>query len=235
MDSECFVCGISEQRARLLDAISSSGIVKICEKCSEKEGIPVMKRPTSQQLKDSEKENQTVKKAFVQSSQVIKEAKEKEATETTLRDIVDRNYLDKAPKGLRPRPDLVDHFHWAIMRARRAKKLTQEQLAHEISESLAAIKMAEQGILPEDDYKLVNKLESFLGIKLIKGVPGVMESSDKPPKRIEFDPETTKDLTIDDLRKMRDSGEDKEDLFEEVRKKMMEEELGEEKEEENSG
>ena len=68
----------------------------------------------------------------------------------------------------KPRPDLVDNFHWLIMIERRKRKLTQEQLAKEIGESETVIKMAEQGFLPEDDYKIITKLESFLGVKIRK-------------------------------------------------------------------
>ena len=215
MDSEeCFVCGVSSQRARLMDAISSKGIEKICEYCSAGGGIPVLRRPTTQQLKDSEKRPATFKEIFIQ-NKIIKEDKEKGDSETTLRDIVDRNYIDRAPKKMKLRPDLVDHFHWVIMRARRSKKLTHAQLAHEISESLAAIRMAEQGILPEDDYRLVNKLESFLGIKIVKDdVPRPQSIPRESAKRLDFDPSSLKSLTIEDLKKMKEERE-KRDVFNE--------------------
>ena len=50
---------------------------------------------------------------------------------------MDKNYKEKVGEDLskKPRADLVDNFHWIIMRARRMKKLTQAQFAKEIGES----------------------------------------------------------------------------------------------------
>ena len=45
---------MSGNKARLFDAISGGGIVKVCEKCSLEEDMPVIKRPTTFQLKESE-------------------------------------------------------------------------------------------------------------------------------------------------------------------------------------
>ncbi|MDP3987501.1 MAG: hypothetical protein Q8P81_04730 [Nanoarchaeota archaeon] len=227
MDSEeCFICGVSGQRTRLFDAISPKGIEKICDYCSIKESIPVLKRPTTEQLKESEKDHRPYREAFEKNKKPAS-IKNNIATETTLREIVDRNYMDKSPREVRPRPDLVEHFHWVIMRARRSRKMTPEQLAKEISESVAAVKMAEQGILPDDDYRLIKKLESFLGIRLAKD--NVPRPEGQTTRRVEFDPISLKTLTIDDLKRMKEGREEgkrgkKEDIFEEVRKKMDPEE-----------
>ena len=86
------------------------------------------------------------------------------------------------------------------------KKLTQAQLATQIAESEAAIKMAEQGVLPEDDYRLVNKLENYLGIKIIR--PEFVEKV-RPPtsRRLSFEMDEAKILTIDDLRRLKEEPE----------------------------
>lgn len=90
------------------------------------------------------------------------------------------------------------------MRERRAKKITQEQLAKEISESEAAIKMAEQGILPDDGYKLVKKLESFLGISLIKSEVRKTIPEKQPARILKFDSATVQNLVISDLKRMKE-------------------------------
>ena len=136
----------------------------------------------------------------------------KDKQEITLRDIVDRNYKEKVNQEKKPRPDLIENFHWAIMRARRARKLMQNQLAEAIGESVAAVRMAEQGVLPEDDYKLLNKLERYLDVALIKRE--VRRELDSKPKSLDFDKITSKELTIADLREMkRQKGEINEDLL----------------------
>lgn len=219
---ECSVCGISGKNTRLLDAISSSGIVKVCGDCSEKEDMPVLRRPTTFQLKEAEK-----RPRYMYPKEPKKEFEEQN-TKTTLKEIVDKNYEASIFKEKGPRIDLIDNFHWVLMRARRLKKITQEQLAKEISESTAAIKMAEEGILPEDDYRLVNKLESFLGVKILKNEARskLADVERKFPARIlKFDAEAMKGLTISDLKEMKDKREKPVEDFEENKEET--EEIGE--------
>ena len=228
---ECAICGVSKEKVRLLDAISSEGIIKICEACSKKEDMPILRRPTTFQLKESEKKPEiynmfsSVRRQKKESLGEPEKKPEEPKTETTLKEIVDRNYEIVVSKEKKLRPDLVDNFHWILMRARRLKKLTQEQLAKEISESIAAIKMAEQGILPEDDYRLVNKLESFLGINLVKDASKITGfSPEKSPARIiKFDKKTMQDLTISDLKKMKEQAEKIGKSLEEEQEKNSEE------------
>jgi len=229
---ECSVCGVSRKKVRLLDVISSKGIVKICEACSKAEDMPILRRPTTFQLKESEKKPSgiydvlsSVRRQKKESLEEFGKKYEKTKTETTLKDVIDKKYEILASKEKKLRPDLVDNFHWIIMRTRRLKKLTQEQLAQEISESIAAIKMAEQGILPEDDYRLVNKLEGFLGIKLTKGVSKIPEFiPEKSPARIiKFDKKTMQDLTIDDLKGIKEQTEKIGESLEENQEKNSEE------------
>ena len=64
--------------------------------------------------------------------------------------------------------DLVDNFHWHIQHGRRLKKVSQKQLSEMIAEKEEIVVLAEQGKLPEDYNKLVNKLEQFLNIRIKK-------------------------------------------------------------------
>ena len=127
--------------------------------------------------------------------------------DATLRKIVDKNFKKNFPTQRKPRHDLIDNFHWVITRFRRMKKVTQEQLARDISEPLAAIQMAEQGILPEKDYVLVKKLENYLGIILIKEEAKAEEQTENKTteiKTLTFEPHGSKNLTIADLRRIKE-------------------------------
>jgi ribosome-binding protein aMBF1 (putative translation factor) len=229
---ECSVCGVSREKVRLLDAISSKGIIKICEACFKEEDMPILRRPTTFQLKESEKKPSgiydmlsSVRRQKKESLEEFGKKYEKTKTETTLKEIVDKKYEMMVSEEKKPRPELVDNFHWIVMRARRLKKLTQEQLAKEISESIAAIKMVEQGILPEDDYRLVNKIEGFLGINIVKGVSKIPEFSheESPARIIKFDTKTMKDLTISDLKGIKEQTEKIGESLEENQEKNSEE------------
>jgi len=201
---ECVKCGISGEVTRLFDAISNEGIVKFCNNCLSGEHIPVLRRPTTLQLKDAEKKPGNTREMLSQMQEQhpihIKTKKELlERQETTLRDIVERNFESSLPGSQKPRPDLIHNFHWVIMRARRARKVTQKQLAEEIAESEIAIKMAEKGTLPEDDNKIIEKLENYLRINIRKKVP---KKEELPKKNLSFDKSTTENLTISDLQEM---------------------------------
>ena len=201
---ECFECGADGSKVVLLDVLSPKGVVKLCSKCHKGSDLIVLRRPTTFQLKESEKKTSIYNGNY----NVFQQGKrELGKTEENLKELVDRNYEKKFLGDRKPRPDLTDNFHWVIMRARRGKKLTQAQLAKEISESEVVISMVERGVLPEDDYRLINKLESFLGIKLSR--PSVPE---KLPEReaariLKFDESTVYNLTIDDLKDMKEERE----------------------------
>ncbi len=225
MAEECFNCGVSGERLRLFDAISRKGIVKICKECTSKENIPLVKKLEETPLYQNLKTNLTERSKTVYerlsriSGYDLKNRKTKEEKEllkkqeTTLKDIVDKNFKIQT-KETKPRPDLVDNFHWIIMRARRAKHITQEQLAKEIAEPEAAIKVIEKGTFPENSTNLINKLENYLGIKLIK--EEFAEKKEEKPKEIGFDAMTTKNLTIADLKEMRKNKEEKEIFGEKI-------------------
>jgi len=174
--TECFRCGISGEKARLSDAISESGIVMICSSCNAIEKLPIIKRATTEQIKQSERQ-QTVreKMAGFTGRPLI-------TREPTLRDIVDRNYKEKMAKDIKPRPDLIDNFNWVIMRERRLKHISRDKFAKDLGESETSIRMIESGILPEDDNRLINKIEAYLGIILRK--PGVLIEAPKELRKL---------------------------------------------------
>ncbi|MCP6719542.1 MAG: helix-turn-helix domain-containing protein [Patescibacteria group bacterium] len=212
---ECSNCGTSGDRIRFFDVVSNRGIVKLCEKCSSESGFPIVRKPAVFQLKESEKKS-SVYERLSRSAGIEPghEPEMKDKAEEILKEVVNKNYEQKLQEQKTPRSDLMDNFHWIIMRARRLKKLTQEQLAKQISEPEAAIRMAEKGIVPEG-YSLIIKLEKFLGVKLRKNVsyPEEKEFSEldyeEKPEISGFDPKGLENLTISDLKRMKDEREAK--------------------------
>lgn len=207
---ECFKCGISSDRIRLFDAISDEGIVKGCSKCIEEEKLPLMRKPTTIQLKEEERKTPSVYdrlKKVSGYSEETKKTSEVEKQNISLKNLVDRNYVSTFKENTKPRTDLIDNFHWVIMRTRRKKHLTHKQVAEQIGEAEVAIKMAEQARLPEDDYIFIKKLENFLGINLRKNPEferKQIEMEARAPARIlDFNPASLRDLTISDLKEMK--------------------------------
>lgn len=231
--AECFKCGISSEKSWLSDAIGPEGIVKICRKCSDEEDIPLIRRPSMEQIKTSVSEqplrDRLALSAGIEVKKIPKEQQEFLSRQNTqLKDLVDRNFKLTVPKKPEKREDLISNFHWVIMRARRARKLSPSQLAQGIGEPEIAIKMAEQGNLGKEGDKLISKLESYFGIRLFKRdkrpslvddvgmVLPIREARDKlneegyfseeKRKSLTFDRVLSKDVTLSDLKSMERDG-----------------------------
>jgi ribosome-binding protein aMBF1 (putative translation factor) len=225
--AECYRCGVSDERERLFNAISNKGVVKVCKNCSGDEDLPliqpvdlnkpektktVYERLSAMANLDPEKHKRMLQERAREDSM------RRRRQDTTLKDVIDSN-LEK--KKTQPRTDLVVNFHWILMRARRARKLTQKQLAENIGESEAAIKSAEEGTILNNADTLVRKLEGYLGVKIRKGEgpytpeapkyvkggisedPARREIREKFEKEGNFDSKTAETLTIADLQEIK--------------------------------
>jgi len=64
--------------------------------------------------------------------------------------------------------DLIENFQWKIIRARRARGFGRKQFADAIGVSEEDMMELEYGNLPNDDFVLINKVQSFLRINLRK-------------------------------------------------------------------
>ena len=235
---ECSICGISDKMRNVSQALGSKGIVFACDRCIREEGFISLKKP---RMVAEEEKHETMYERMARIAGVVPKEQPRtrpgmELNETrrsdvklqekSLREIVDRNYEKKLKQEaivLTPRPDLVDNFHWIIMRVRRVKGLTQGQLAERINEPEAAIKMAEQGVVPEG-YVLIDKLERFLKVRLIRErdlfLPMQKQQQylnqqlnqqtqqshqqPQPAKTLHFDKNILDSLTIADLKRMRE-------------------------------
>lgn len=215
--NECFRCNVSGEKVRLHDAISEKGIVKVCSDCASIERIPIIRKPTDNQIADSQRQ-----KSVRDMLTGMNRGKLLAGREVSLRELVDRNLKERLTK--QP-SDLVDNFHWTIQRIRRNRKITREQFAKGIGESEAIVRMIEQGILPNNDYKIINKIESYLGITLRKtgsstsnlasidytqsrsGFPET-KPIEQTPKRLGFGRDSASQLKIADLRNMKEKQEE---------------------------
>jgi ribosome-binding protein aMBF1 (putative translation factor) len=251
MDEEngCFRCGRGEEEVKLLNAVYGNEIVKVCEECGLIEDIPVIRKPSSQQLIESEK-------PFTVRQRLNRMAGLKEKDDS--RELMKKLNLDnlRKPKDFRQVLDekfllarkrnvpvnLIDNYNWLIMMERKKKKIDRKQLADAIGEPEIAIKMIENKEMPDDASRIINKIEQYLGIKLKGGDRGDERAGEivreklglKIPMRVlSFNKEVVKNITIADLKRMKDDKQ----LLEKVGKKEKEEEkvqdavLGKEKSE----
>lgn len=160
---KCLRCEKSGREVKLLDAIYENDFVKICERCSFLEEIPIIRKPSTSQLKEAER-GQSVSERLRRLSGM---QEKKEGPKSILDQI---RKLDENPELEKPEEktpfNLIDNFNWHVQRARRNKGLSHKQLGWALGESETAVKMVESGDLPEGPEKLIRKLEQFLQIKL---------------------------------------------------------------------
>lgn len=219
---ECFKCSANESEAVLMRVISKEGMVYICNRCQIKERLPL--------IKEGGKVEEVGERMSVrQRLEIMSGVKRKEepqirsiqhmGEEIHLKDLVEKNFQEKIKKvDGKVYSEMIPNFHWVVMRKRRILKLSQEELANKIAESVKAIQSLERGILPSDYLALVRKVERALGIFIMK-----------EPKR-EFVPEDvlkeskeSTGLTIGDLRKEHVKEKSRWSLFGRKKEKKSEE------------
>ncbi len=64
--------------------------------------------------------------------------------------------------------ELKDNFQWEILSARKKKGLNRKQVANAIGMTENDVKLIENGLLPKEDFVLVNKIQDFYKINLRK-------------------------------------------------------------------
>lgn len=195
----CSICGVSGSKERLFDVVDSKEIIRVCENCARNEHMPIVRKPTVYQLQAAER-RPTLDERLARMRGVPAEraAERLGKTNMSLRETINKNYEKSIGNQRKPRPDLVHNFHWTILRVRRARRVTQEQMARDINEPESAIRMAERGILPADN-RLIKKIEDYLGVQLLK--EGIQQSPRIPTRTIEINPQNAKNLKVADLQR----------------------------------
>jgi cytidyltransferase-like protein len=193
----------------LFDAVTIGGIEKLCGKCASRENIPLINKEgdskdisvpsTRERLLGISKDSSQEKNV---ESGISKEIEEKD-----LRQRVETNFSKSITPSVNLNDELIENFHWIIMRARRMKHLTQEQLAEEIREPLEAIKIIEQGRFPPR-REILKKIQSSLGVIITKkpeidGTREIVEDIEKLKTLSELNFKNVDELTISDLQEMK--------------------------------
>lgn len=204
---KCFKCHAPETKAILFDAILPEGVLKICGKCFSKEDIPIItKRFSSEAEKKPSVREILSKLSGVDFPEKRYNGKKKQ--EEYLKNVVDRNIgkdLGRFRNDLNSKKELVDNFHWIVMRARRIRHLTQGQLAQAIREPEKAVKLIEEGFVPERK-EIIDKIENYLKIRIKKGNEKSEETEREEITDLDF--KNIRDLTVADLQEMKKKKEE---------------------------
>ena len=147
----------------LVDAIEGGKIVKVSEDYAKREGLLILRKasPVIEQSKLPRKEDENRRnKGFIGMDDLRKPLSSK------------NNELLK---------ELVENFHWILVQKRKARGLARKKVADAIGETELSVKMIENGVLPMNNFILVNKLESYYGVNLRKNKTA---SSSQPLRQI---------------------------------------------------
>lgn len=223
----CFRCERKNSEVKLVDAIYDREMVKICEECSLSENLPIIRRPSSQQLKESEKpysvRERMKRMAGMPFEQKHDEFKPAILTLDKLRKpkdykaVLESRFQQAKIKNVPL--NLIDNYNWHILMARKNRKISRKQLGDSIGETENTVRLIEEKFLPDDALRIIIKMEQYLGLKLrtdsAPNAPGsssaISASSSvvtpKPAVVLKMDKEAAKNITIDDLRKMKKARE----------------------------
>jgi len=161
--ARCIICKKTSDEAELFNGIRVDGMVMVCGECAEKEGIPIIKKPSESQLNKAD-ERYSVRERMEKMSGM------RDATEISDDQIITQGNLAKLrmPAPKQHHEDVLDNYYWTLNMVRRRKKLTITQLADKMQVDPSIIQGIEKGKLPENFEELFIKLEVFLGTKLLK-------------------------------------------------------------------
>lgn len=165
MEKVCAICGVSESQAKLKTAINGRELILACSKCIEMEELIAVNKPTEEQLNYANK-RYTVRETLARAMGSRKEAKEEARPVSPLTPAL---YCISSYRKTEFPIKLVENFHWKIMMARKAKKMSQDLLARTIGEQLITVKTIESGCITRDSERVIRKIEDALKINLMEG------------------------------------------------------------------
>ena len=229
---------------KLIDAIDGVDIIKICEECLITENLPAIRKVSSEQLEENikPKTKGSLKDELKYGYSLDKLRKPKDYKQ----ELAEK--FSQAKKNNAPL-NLIDNYNWHIAVERKKKKISMKQLAEAIAVPEEAIRMIEEKLLPDDALRIIKKIEQYLSISIhtynqkeieeikknyieeIKKENAARQAMDIYPKKeevaLKFDKESLKDITLADLKKIKD---EKEKSKEEAVEGEAKEEVKEDKE-----
>ncbi len=159
----CAICKKTGEETTLYPGIQATKMVNVCTECAEDQGIPIIRKPSQSQLSRADK-------TYSVRERLDRMSGRRDATEISKDQTLTQRNLSKLrmPKPKQHHVDTLDNYYWTLNMARRRAKMTTTQLAKKINTTSYVIQEIEKGFIPEDFREIFLKLESLLGIKLLK-------------------------------------------------------------------
>jgi len=163
----CTICKKSEDETDLCEGIYDGKINTICKSCADSENIPLIKKPTQEQLTEADRR-------YTVSERMKKLTGMEEPSNSTSLLSKDQSIAYKNLAKLRfpvkkqHHEDLIEDYYWKIQHARRMKKFPLSHVSRETNIPEETIHSIEHGVLPKDFREIIARLENFFDINLFK-------------------------------------------------------------------
>jgi ribosome-binding protein aMBF1 (putative translation factor) len=136
---------VKGDRVMLFDVIYEGRSALLCERCSIIENIPIITKPVESQIKQAEEPLSVYERMKRMAGMSDEQKPEISLREQRLKELEKHPELEVPVEKI---PDLIDYFHWEIMRNRRRRGLVQEKLADQMGVNVRDIERLEKGIIP---------------------------------------------------------------------------------------
>jgi len=159
---KCEFCKKSSDETPLYRGVGDEKIIFVCEQCAEMENIPILKKPSVQQLGEADKRD-SVRERLEKISGYNRRPISREQM-TAYRNLARL----KMPVKKQIAEDLLENYDWEIKMGRRRKKMSILQLANATGISKDILEKLEMGILPQNYEEYAEKIENALNVPLLK-------------------------------------------------------------------
>lgn len=159
----CTICKKTSEEIQLFNGIMESDMVMVCEDCAEDQKIPIIRKPSVSQL-DKANKRYSVRERMERMSGM------RDRSEVSNDQLVTQGNLAKLrmPPKKQKNEEVMDNYYWTLAMARKRKKFTLSYLASKVGTTQEIIRKIERGIIPENFKEIFLKLESYLGIELLR-------------------------------------------------------------------
>jgi ribosome-binding protein aMBF1 (putative translation factor) len=158
----CSVCGKSKEEAVLFEGISEGKVIDICDDCAQLNQVPLIKKPTSDQLMTADQKYSVRERMEMISDKTGR-------TMSTDQSVAKKN-IEKIhfPIVKKQEPEsLIKNYFWVLKVERRKRKLTLDAVSKETGIASDILKSIEEGQLPKNFEETIRLLEGFFSIRLL--------------------------------------------------------------------
>lgn len=158
----CVICKKEGEEVELFDGIYDAEMVHVCEDCAFEEKIPLIKKPSKEQLEGIDE-----KRSVRERMELMSGSRRTTPISSEIAAVQGHVARLRMPEKKEYHPDIKEDYYWRINMARRRKKMSTRQLSKEVEIDEQILIQIEKGKIPKDFENIFYKLETYFGIKIL--------------------------------------------------------------------